>query len=233
MQKETIIKEAEIMTTAIRSLADALLDDGKFDDARDVLTEAIPVIPDDELDELLACKNLLAKVERAAGNLQEALIIHLESYPLVQLTSHHSLKAKFHNGLGITYEMLCEYDRALIEYEAVRFHTEEAGDMASVGYAVVNIAKVLCELNRGTEARAHLDSGRAYFAQNPVALAQLNETEARICLKEEKPLEALSLAMDACQTFIRQGQKKLLDDSLPTLLKALADYRCEESQRSY
>jgi tetratricopeptide (TPR) repeat protein len=226
MSKLAIIKEEEFMKTETRALADELLADSDFNGARDLLNESLKALPSDDVDERLAILNLLCKVERASGNLNEALRIHLESYPLAQLTTRHFLKWKFHNGLGITYRRLGNPDRALIEYEAVRFHAEEAGNAEDLGYAIVNIAMVLCELNRTDEARAHLEQGRALFAQDRVVLAQLNETEAQVYLNEEKPLEALALAVDAIQTFIAEGQKKLLNDAIPTLVKAAADYRC-------
>jgi tetratricopeptide (TPR) repeat protein len=202
------------------------LAEGRISEAREVLIGSLKSLPHDDVDERLALLNLLCKVERAAKNTHEALRIHLESYPLVQLTSIIPSSGNFITDSALPMKMLGEYDRALIEYEAAKFHAEESGNLKDLGYAVVNIAMVLCELERTTEARAHLSSGRAYFAQNSVVLAQLNETEAQVCLKEEKPLEALSLVVDACQTFIRESQKKLLDDALPTLIKAASDYRC-------
>lgn len=225
------IKEAEFTPTTPRALADSYLSEGCIGEARSEMRQAIDALSPDETDELLACRNLLCKVERADNNLTEALRIHLETYPLVELSTSHLLKARFHNGLGITYRKLAaeypEYlDRALIAFEAFRYHAECAGDEKEAGRAINNIALVLCQIGRTEEARSQLSDARRYFT-DPARLAEIDETEAQVCLQEKKPLEALDYALSACRVFLAAGEKKLMNDSLPTLLKAIADYRCE------
>ena len=222
-----------------RPLADALLREGQFDEARNVMKAALDALPLEEVDERLACLTLLCKVERGDGNLYEALRILTETYPLSKQASSHQLRAKFHNCLGVTYKQIAEtaplpayFDKSLSEYQETRFHLEEAGDREGAGYVENNVAMVLCELGRTTEAREHLERARSYFAGQPVKLAEIDETTARICLKECKSLEALSYALDANRVFIQHGEKRLLDDSIRTLLKAAADYQAQGDSKT-
>jgi tetratricopeptide (TPR) repeat protein len=232
MGNKAIIIEADFMTTKERALADALFSEGRFDEARRLLTKTAFALLSDEVDELLACRNLLAKVERGAGNFYEALKIHIETYPLSKLSRYHGLQAKFHNGLGNTYEAIANkeelrdyFDRALIEYEAARFHLEEAGALEECGYLENNIAAVLSRLGRTEEAHAHLEEARKLFRETPVNFAQVEHTTAQVYLEEDKAAEALACALDASRVFLRHGEKRLLDDSIRTLLKAAADYQ--------
>lgn len=231
MQNLAIIKDTEFMTTPVRALADELLAEGKLTEARGVIEDAVNGLDQNDVDEMVALRCQLAKVERAAGNLYEALSIHRETYPLAQLSRFPIVKWSFHNGLGITYDLIAikegqrEYrGKALIEYEAARFHAEDAGERNLAGYIENNIALIHCDLGETGQAHEHLERARTYFT-DPVKLAQIDETEARVYLKEEKPDEALTFALDACQTFKRFNEKRLLDDALPTLMKAIADYR--------
>lgn len=229
MEKLASVKNADFTLTPHRALADSFLDNGRIDDARLEIKTALAALASTDIDEILACRNLLCKIERAGRNLNEALRIHLESYPLVDLCSYPILKARFHNGLGITYRNLGldkpEYlDRALIAFEAFKFHAEEAGDEKEVGRAVNNIALVLCQIGRTSEAHSELERARGFFT-DPTRLAEIDDTEAQVFLKEDKPVDALPLSLNACQTLYRAGETKLLKEALSTLIKASADCR--------
>lgn len=236
METKAIIKETEIMATGVAALADILVGEGRFDEARAMLADTAAGLPDDATEELLACQILIAKVERGAGNFYEALRIHIETYPLSRLSRSHSLQAKFHNGLGNTYEAIADkeemrdyFGKALVEYEATRFHLEEAGALEEAGYLENNIAVVLCRFGRTAEAHAHLAAARKLFAEQPVNLAQVEHTTAQVCLSEEgNEAEALACALEATRVFLRFGEKRLLDDSIRTLLKAAADYQAAQ-----
>lgn len=234
--KTAIIKEAEFMETEARTLALSLYNEGRFDKAREEIKKWLTLIPSDDVNERLASLNLLAIIERGDKDFHEALRIHLEASDLARLSTYHILKAKFHNGLGITYRKIAVYegkreclDKAFIEYEATRFHLEEAGDFDEAGKIENNLALILCELNRFNQAHEHLRDARRLLAGKPVRMAEADETEARIYLKEKKPLEALALATDAVSTFINSGEKKLLLDAIPTLIKAATDYQSEQA----
>ncbi|HEX8922379.1 MAG TPA: tetratricopeptide repeat protein, partial [Pyrinomonadaceae bacterium] len=177
-----------------------------------------------EIDELLATRNMLAKVELRAKSYVESLTILRETHLLSQLSTRHRLRASTHMGLGNAYEALGDYDSALVEYEAARYHLEEAGDPENAGYVENNIAVVLCALNRTTDAREHIQTARACLKDRPVQFAEIDVTEAQVCLIKGQPFEALALMYGAQQVFIEKGEKRLHDDSLPTLIKAAADY---------
>jgi tetratricopeptide (TPR) repeat protein len=235
------IKYAEFIATEIYVLAKSLLDEGRIEDARDILRNEIRRLPAEETDHLLAYRNLLASVERGAKNFYEALRIHTETHPLAELSHVPILRARFHNGLGITLEEIaCReslrdyFDRALIEYEAARYHAEEAGDTEFAGHIENNIALVYCQLGETAQAHEHLAHARTYFQDKEVKLAEIDETEAQVSMKEAgKEFETLTYALSACNAFIRHGEKRLLDDALPTLLKAIADYRCAVSADNF
>jgi len=205
-------------------LVDGLIKEADYSQAREIISGAIASLSADETDELLHCKNILCKVERADKSLHKALRIHREAYPLVQLSENHYLIARFHSGLGTTYEELGEYDRAFIEYEAARVHFEIDGDSEGAGYIENNVAFLSLALGLTEEARLHLEKARSYFT-DAVKLAEIGVTEAQVYLKEGEPEKAVYLMLECLRTFERHGAKHLFDKSLDTLIKAACDYK--------
>lgn len=228
MEQTAIIKEREFMTSPTREFVMGLCDEGKIDEARAHLAERIKTLADTE--QLLECRNLQAMVERCAKNYTEALRIHVESYPLALASDVHVLKGRFHGGSGITFEVIgvredsSDYiKKALSEYEEASRHFQKAGDMDGAGDVENNLGMLLCALGRTGEAREHLVNARAYFEGKPVKLAQVDDTEARIYLREGNPVEALYLSCAAVRVFIRHGEERLLTEARRTLMKAAAD----------
>lgn len=218
--KTSIVKEAEFMA----SFVDNLLSEGRANEAREVVTGELSTLAPEDINGLLRCRGLLAKIERATGNFHAALKIHLDTYPLARLSDNHILKARFFCCLAITYEELGYADRALIEYEAARFHYEEAGNREEVGILENNIAVILAKLDRVDEARLHLENARTYF-DDPVRLAEIGVTEAEIYLQTGEPEKALSLLIECQRAFEKHGAKALFDKTIPVLIKAACDYQ--------
>ncbi len=209
MSEIAIIKEAEFITTPEREMALAFYERGDFDEARAVMLDAIKTVRSDDVDELLACRNLLCKIERGAKRYYEALRIHIEAYPLSQLSGLHRQRANFHHGLAATYQLIGDNtDRTLVEYEAASFHLEQAGETSGAGYIENNIALLLSEIGQVEESRIHLERARKLFKGNAVCLAEVDETAAQICLSEDRTREALILALDANRVFIERGAER-------------------------
>jgi tetratricopeptide (TPR) repeat protein len=231
METLASIKEAEITPTPAREMALAFYEKGDFAEARTIITESLKTLRPDEVDERLACYTLLAIVERGAKRFYEALRIETEAYPLSEHCSYDLLRAKFHNGLGITFKSIAidqdasDYlDKALIEYTAARVLSERAGDLDFAGNLENNIALIHAALGRAAEAHEHIARARTYLKTDVIKLAQVDDTQAQVYLREGKALEALSLMLDASQVFIKHGKEKLFNDSIRTLIKAAADY---------
>jgi tetratricopeptide (TPR) repeat protein len=237
MDETATIKNSEFITTSVRSLVMGLCDDGRLDDARAYLREREATLDGGDVDRLLECRNLLAMVERCAENFHAALLIHVDAYPLVESSGSDILKIRFHNGLGITCEQIAAREgqpgyneRALSEYATAARLLISIGDMEAAGDLENNIAMALCGLGRTAEAREHLAQARASFEGNKVKLAQVDETEARVYLREGNVREALYLVSGAIQVFIRHGEERLLAEAMRTQQKASADIAAEVSR---
>lgn len=236
MNDLAIIKEADFMAADTYALANELYREGRLDEAHEILSKAIAETPAADIDGQLSHRNLLCMVERASKNLYEALRIHIEIYPLAQLSHFHRLRANFHNGLGNTYEAIAKkeclagyLDKALIEYEATRFHLEQADELEAAGHVENNIAVVLSQLGRAADAHKHLERARELFAGIPAKLAETSETAAQICFQQEGcEFEALGHALTASHGFYENGEIRLMNESLNTLLKAVSDYRARK-----
>jgi len=218
--KQAIVKEAEFMAT----LVDDLLKEGRIDEAREMVQGEIQTLTYERVNELLRCKNLLCKIERTANNFQRALEIHIDAYPLANLSDNHTLKARFHIGLATTYDELGYSDKALIEYEAARFHYNEAGCREEVGLIENSLAVVLSKLGRTEEAFIHLEAARTHIDE-PVVLAQIGVTEVEVYLRTGESDKAIHLMLECVRTYEKYGAKHLFDKSMDTLIKAATDYK--------
>ena len=175
-------------------------------------------------DERLAAVYYIAKTEVEAGRGAEALKVLTEHYPLVVESRDHESAAKCHAALAILYQEAGESDRALIEYAAAGGRYELAGARDVAACVENNTALLLSELGRGDEAREHLRRARSMLSGRAVRLAEVDVTEAQICLAEGKAGEAYLLALTGCGTFAAHGEGELLLKATPTLQKAAADY---------
>lgn len=236
MDETAIIKEDVFIKSPTRTHVLALCSEGRFAEARDFLDKRTESLPEDAVDDLLECRNLLCVVERGDGNYYEALRIHADAYPLANATAYSVLKGRFHIGYGITCEVIARresltsyFQKALDEYNLARSAYQQAGDVDGAGNVENNVAMALCGLGRFDEARERLKDARGFYEGQPVKLAQVSETEARICLQLKRPLEALPLVNAAVDVFIRYDEPELLKEALRTQMKAAADYMAGKS----
>jgi tetratricopeptide (TPR) repeat protein len=83
-------------------------------------------------------------------------------------------------------------DRALIEYAAASFHFERAGHGRYQGCVENNLGFLFSTISKFDQAHEHLDRAQALFTtlRDSVHLAQVDETRARVMLKQGRVVEA-------------------------------------------
>lgn len=226
MDDQTSIKSANFIRGGRIALADGLRREGRFDEARGVLEEERRSLDAWDSAGALDCAVARSKVERSAGDLDRALAILMEASPLAESCGSDDLLARFHHGLGVTYQRRGLADRAWVEYTAAAHHWALAGKPYDAGCADNNVALLVAPSDRARAYR-HLERARGHFSGMPVKLAEVDETEARIRLGGRESGAALDLALGAVQVFRRTGETALLLDALPILIKAAADHQAE------
>ncbi len=181
----------------------------------------------------------LATVEKVTLRLSDALHLLTETAPLLDKSSNHSLRGRFHNELTAVLVMLGEAerrsdytDRALIEAAAASYHFEQAGHRRYQAYVENNLGMLYCTLSRYSEAHQHLDWAQALFTsmKDRAHIAQVDDTRAKVLLAEGRVADAEKLVRSAVNTLEKGGQQSLLAEALTTHGIALA--RLGQDQRA-
>jgi tetratricopeptide (TPR) repeat protein len=203
---------------------------GEYSEARDVLTETLKQLTTDT--KLKAKATLrLAIVERADANYREALNILTGHATLFQKINNQTLKGSYHVTLGNVLENLWDseqkhnyLDRALIEYAASSYHFEKAGHRCYRASVENNLGFLYFKINRSKKAHEHLDKARRILTslKDRVTLAQVDETRARVFLKQKRNAEAEKVARLAVRTLEESDRQLLLAEALITHGRALA-----------
>ncbi|HEX7999600.1 MAG TPA: response regulator [Pyrinomonadaceae bacterium] len=137
--------------------------------------------------------------------------------------SGDALKGKWHGQKGLVLQRLAltekrtDYaDRAIMEFTAAIYHCELAGHERYCGNAFNNVAMLLYQLDRYSEAHEHLNRAQAIFErhQDPGYLAQVNDTRARVLVAEQRYVEADRVLASVIQAFEQSGESALLVDAL-------------------
>jgi CheY-like chemotaxis protein len=205
--------------------------EGAFDEARVMLREALGRLTDKAGD--LKAVTLLrsAAVEKVSNRLNDALHILMEAAPLFEASSNHTIKGRFHNEYGTVLKNLgrderrSDYtDRALIEYAAASYHFEQAGHTRYQAYVENNLGYLYGTIQKFAEAHEHLDRAQALFTslKDKAHIAQVDDTRARVLLKEGRILEAEKFARSAVQVLEEDDQQALFAEALTTHGTALA-----------
>ncbi len=205
--------------------------EGKFDEGRVVLNEALRLLSESDIH--LRAKALLrsAIIEADCKRYGDALKIHTEAAPLFQQLENHCLIGSFHNEYAIvlrnlgTAENRQDYiDLALIEYAAAAYHFEEAGHLRYQACVENNLAFLFWKPGRFADAHTHLDRAQILFARlkDDLHSAQVDETRARVLLAEGRIVEAEKAAHRAVRTLEKGDAWSLLAEALTTHGTALA-----------
>ena len=205
--------------------------EGALDEARVTLRSALETLGDLESEQRLRVLLNTAIIEQVASRYNEALRIYREAAPLLDRSNNNSLKGKFHNsyaivlkGLGLSQEREDYIDHALLEFEAARFHFEQAGHKRFRGRVENNEGFLFARLGRFKEAHEHLDRARALLVAvgDHGGAAGNEDTRAQVLLLEGKNEAAEKTARSAVRSLEHGGEQSMLAEALTTHGKALA-----------
>jgi tetratricopeptide (TPR) repeat protein len=203
---------------------------GEYAEARDVLTEALSRLTRD--DELKArALTRLGMVEWSALRYSESLHILIDAGPLFEKIGNHTVKGSYHDTLAGVLEDIGkaerreEYiDRAFVEYAAASYHFERAKHKQYRANVENNLGFLYFKAGKYKEAHEHLDRARRIIVnmKDSGALAQCDETRARVFLAEGRNAEAEKTARVSVVILEQGGQQGLLIEALTTHGTALA-----------
>lgn len=203
---------------------------GEYNNASDLLKVALEQLT---IDCELKAKALirLAIVEVDSGRLTEALQCLTDNASLFEKIRNYTLKGCYYQTLGDVLKDLWEsgaqgdyLDRALVEYAAASYHFELADHRRYRATVDNNLGLIYFQINQCKEAHEHLDRSRRMFIslKDKNAVAQVDETRARVLLKERRYDEAEKLARFSVRTLEKSEMQLPLVESLTTHGTALA-----------
>ena len=195
---------------------------GAYDDTRVMLDEARHEIKKDDAN--LRAKVLIRHtlVEVWTGRYHDAWLILEKAREFFEASSD-ALKGRWHGQRGLVLRRLAtaerrpDYaDRAIIEFTAAIYHLEQATHERYCGTALNNLAMLLYQLGRYSEAHENLDRAQAIFERlkDTGNLACVNETRARVFVAERSYKEANHIIAEVIQTFEKGGEFAMLADAL-------------------
>jgi tetratricopeptide (TPR) repeat protein len=195
---------------------------GEYENASDLLKLALTQLTNDNE---LKAKAVLRSgiVKRHACPLNEALTYLTNNEPLFEKINSQLLKGCYHQTLGDVLKDLCELeragdylDRAFMEYTTASYHLEQAEHRRYLAHVENNRGFLYLKINHCVEAHEHLNLARRIFASlnDKVTLAQVDETRARVFLKEKKHAEAEKAARSSVRTLENSDRPSLLAESL-------------------
>lgn len=218
------LQDIEKMAEAQMELGHCYWHEGAFNEARDLLQEALSRLSDKSGDIKAITLLRLAAVEGSAKRFNEALRLDILAAALFEKSTNHALKGKFHNQFGFIQRNLGDIDSALIEYEAASYHFEQAGHTRYQAYVENNLGFLFGTIHKFTEAHEHLDRAQALFTRlkDKVHIARVDDTRARVLLEEGRVRDAEKFAKAAVRTLKEDDQQALFAEALTTHGIALA-----------
>jgi CheY-like chemotaxis protein len=199
--------------------------EGALDEARVNLVTALSNVEEGDSDLKAVILIRAGVVEVDAQQLDKALRLYNEAFPLVERSEDHALKGSFHIEYGLVFRRLAtpenreDYlDRALIEYAAASFHFERAGNERYLARVENNLGYLFFTIGRYGDAHSHLDRARHLFIElkDLGTVAQVDDTRARTFLAEGRLREAERYARSAVKTLEKGDEQALLAEALTT-----------------
>lgn len=221
------VKTAEALT----DLAYCYWREGAFDAARATLETARSQLTEHDSYQMAVTLLRLAIVESTATRYNDALRILTEAEPYVETSGSDALRGKFRNELANVLRDLgaAEHredytDRALVEYAAASFYFEQAGHNRYRACVENNLGFLYSLVGRFIEAHERLNHARRLLVnlKDGVHVAQVDETRAKVLIREGRYIEAERLARRSAEALERGGEKQLLAEALTTQATALA-----------
>ncbi|HEX7335094.1 MAG TPA: tetratricopeptide repeat protein [Pyrinomonadaceae bacterium] len=203
---------------------------GHLNEARDVLNEALSLLTTHG-DVKAKAVVRLAIVECEAASYAKALRLLTTTAPDFQRINNETLKGAYHQILGTVLRHLWEakkredyIDRALIEYAAASYHFERAEHRCYLANVENQLGLIYFCINRCEDAHQHLNRSRRILTslKDFGTVAQIDETRARVFLKQGRLAEAERTARAAAQRQEKTGRHLLLAEALITHGRALA-----------
>jgi len=222
---------AKDLVTESAGIFERLGDSEKLAEARVTLRLALDGLGDLESEQRIRALTNSAIVEQVATRFEEALKIYRESGALVDASSNHAVKGRFHNsyaialkGLGLSQDREDYIDQALVEFAAARFHFEQAGHKRFRARVENNEGFLFASLGRFKEAHEHLDRARALHlgVGDHAGAAGADDTRAQVLLMQGKNDMAERVARSAVKSLERGDEQSVLAEALTTHGKALA-----------
>lgn len=201
-----------------------------YNEALDCLKLALAQLPTDN-DSKAKTVLRMAVVKQFAGHPHEALTILTDNATLFEKIHNDTLKGCYRQHLADVLENLWdaggpqEYlDRSLVEYAAASYHLEQAEHKNYLANVENNLGFLLYKIDHTEQAHQHLDNARRIFARlkDKESAAQVDETRARVFLKEKREAEAEKLARASVRILEDSERHALLAESLTTHATALA-----------
>jgi tetratricopeptide (TPR) repeat protein len=203
---------------------------GEYDNASDLLKLALAELTiDSELKARAVLRSVIVK--RHTGLINEALTYLTSSLSLFDKINSQLLKGCYHQTLGNVLMEIGEsdrprdyLDRAFLEYTAASYHFEQAEHRRYLANVENNLGFLYLEINCCKEAHEHLNRARRIFTslKDRITLAQVEETRARVFLKENRNAEAEKAARASVQTLETSDRPSLLAEALKRHGMALA-----------
>lgn len=203
---------------------------GEYNNASDLLKLALAEL---NIDCELKAKAILRSgiVKRHVSPLNEALLYLTSNAALFEKINSPLLKGCYHQTLGDVLKDLCEsdmplgyLDRAFLEYTAASYHFEQAEHKRYLANVENNLGFLYLKINCCKEAHEHLNRARRIFTclKDRITLAQVDETRARVFLKEKRNAEAEKAAFLSVRTLENSDRPSLLAEALKRHGMALA-----------
>ncbi len=197
---------------------------GENNEALDLLKDALALlIADSELKGKAVIRSAIVDID--AGRLSEALQFLTDNAALFEKIKNPMITGCYHQALGDALKDLWEagtpgnyLDRALIEYAAASYNFEQADHKRYRANVENNLGLIYFQINQRDEAHKHLDRARRIFTslKDKNATAQVDETRARVFLKESRNAEAEKVARSSVRILEKSDMQFLLVESLTT-----------------
>ena len=218
------LKLREKISEAQIDLAYCYWRQGAFDEARDLLQEALarPGL-DNDIRAIGIVRSAI--VEESAMRLHDCLYICTVNRGFFETLSNIAVKGKFHNefgmvlkDLGVAEQRQDYFDRALIEFAAAGIYFQQANLSRHQACVENNIGFLFGAIKKFPEAHEHLDRAQALFTslKDKAHNAQVDETRARVMIAEGHFAKAEKLINGAVRILEEGGEQSLLAEALTT-----------------
>jgi tetratricopeptide (TPR) repeat protein len=202
----------------------------EYNNAADLLKQALAQLTTDS--ELRARTILRAGVvEQDAGRLNESLRLLTENASLFEKINNQMVRGSYHSNLGDVLVILWEsegptayLDRALIAYAAASHYFDQAENKRYRANVENNLGFLYYKVHLCKDAHKHLDRARSIFTnlKDKSAVAQVDETRARVFLQENRSVEAEKVARSSVRVLESTDMQSPLAEALTTHGAALA-----------